>query len=521
MSGRSRWLHDGSVRYLGVLSLLLILSNLYWIKTDSVIYWDEAGHGKTILQIHDVVLNELLHAKAYSAAIHFYNIVSYVYPPLYYLLAQPVTFLFYNSDYSLRFINTLYYLGIIWLTFYLGSMLYDKKTGLISAFIISTYPIIFGLSRVIMLDLLMVLLLLINVILLLKSDFFQNRIYSILYGASFGMGMLTKTLFITFAVVPLIYTLTQRRIRNPKAFANQAVRANILTSIAIAALLASFWYIPNLPTFLYNSSAVGSHDLLNLGPVYSLKSLLFYPISFINNQASLFYAFILMCAFLLSFRTKHYWFLAFLIIGPIAINMLIQHKVAHQTIGILPFAALLSGRFITAIKKGWLQNSVIAIVIFVGVIQYANVTFGLNLADEKNLLPGTDFPIYLWRNEYYVYSRPPLHEDWRVAEILGDIDAVHGNTTSILVLTKKDYFNWLVFSYLDYKRGQVRIFNGEGIIDNIDSFLNGTYNPNTNDVIILDNSTYEKTKDSVLTGFTPLRYYVLPDGSTSLLLENR
>lgn len=78
--------------------------------------------------------------------------ISTYYPPAYHSLVAVAFFIIGPGVTVARFVNLVLLLVLILLTFDLGQRYASRREGLLAAFLISTYPICVGYSRVIYLD---------------------------------------------------------------------------------------------------------------------------------------------------------------------------------------------------------------------------------------------------------------------------------------------------------------------------------------------------------------------------------
>ena len=108
----------------------------------------------------------------------------------------------------------------------IGNQFYGARVGILSAFLVSMFPIVFGHSRIILMDLPLTSMTSLTVYLLLKSRHFSSAYYSLLAGIIFGLAELTKEAAVIFVIPPFIYyflqsiSLKERRktIRNSALF---------------------------------------------------------------------------------------------------------------------------------------------------------------------------------------------------------------------------------------------------------------------------------------------------------------
>ena len=122
------------------------------------------------------------------------------YPPLYHLSLVPFAMVFGFSAYSAVLVNSVY-LGVIILSTYgIGSLINDRRTGLMAAFFVSCYPWLSYVSRTPMIDTMLTAAVALAYYLFLKSKNFEDRFYSLMFAIVFAGGMMVKWTFLIFAL---------------------------------------------------------------------------------------------------------------------------------------------------------------------------------------------------------------------------------------------------------------------------------------------------------------------------------
>jgi 4-amino-4-deoxy-L-arabinose transferase-like glycosyltransferase len=112
------------------------------------------------------------------------------------LLAIPFFSVFGVSHDIAILANQAFFLILIFSTFGLGKILFDRKTGLLAAFLITFYPGVVGFSRVYMLEFPILAISTACVYLLIKSEGFKNFKYSLYFGFAFALGELIRPRFV-------------------------------------------------------------------------------------------------------------------------------------------------------------------------------------------------------------------------------------------------------------------------------------------------------------------------------------
>ncbi len=187
---------------LTVLIVWVFGGNLVWVSLDSVPpAYDFARH----LYISFLYLQ----AFDWSSESLWFDLLNVepFYPPLYHLFLIPFALLFGFSAYSAVLINSIY-LGVTILSSYgIGLLIYDRRTGLMAAFLVSCYPFLSYVSRTPMIDTMLTAAVVLAYCLFLKSKNFEERIYSLLFALVFAGGMMVKWTFLVYVLPAVIIGL--------------------------------------------------------------------------------------------------------------------------------------------------------------------------------------------------------------------------------------------------------------------------------------------------------------------------
>jgi hypothetical protein len=200
--------------------------------------------------------------------------------------------------------NSLFLLILIISMYRIGSILYNKNIGLLSALFTSIFPLVFGQSRNAMLDFPLMAMISLSIYLLLRTNGFCSILYSIFVGVSLGLSQLTKESAIIFIFAPLIYYFLKSyaAVKKKKVILNFMITILVFTAVSAILYLrpsnqhifktyfCKIYYIRNNPDFLYYFKAfkeiIGPYIL-----VLSLPLLLSYFANFKKREKLLFFWF--------------------------------------------------------------------------------------------------------------------------------------------------------------------------------------------------------------------------------------
>jgi 4-amino-4-deoxy-L-arabinose transferase-like glycosyltransferase len=171
---------------LALLILFHLVNNLLWRSSNEVVYgMDRMFHLVTSLAYYDILADRVSASTLFSALTW-----SDYYPPLVHLVAAAFYKVFGVSMDVAALSNSLYLVLFLLALYGIGERLGGPWVGLLSAFVVSMFPIVFSMSRYLYIDFALTALVAVNVCLLLRSDRFERKGYALLYGLSLGLGML-------------------------------------------------------------------------------------------------------------------------------------------------------------------------------------------------------------------------------------------------------------------------------------------------------------------------------------------
>jgi 4-amino-4-deoxy-L-arabinose transferase-like glycosyltransferase len=233
---------------LALLALLIIFhlaNNWLWRASNEVVFgMDRMFHQVTSLAYYDILADDVNPSTLFSALTW-----SDYYPPLVHLTVAAFYKLFGVSMDVAALSNSVYLVLFLLAVYGIGERLGGPWIGLLSAFVVSMFPIVFSMSRYLYVDFALTSLVAVNICLLLRSKRFERKGYALLYGLSLGLGMLTKWTFIAFAGVPLLMVLVSPGVLRPvwRAVQPAAWRGRRFVAAALIGLgLTALWFVPNM-----------------------------------------------------------------------------------------------------------------------------------------------------------------------------------------------------------------------------------------------------------------------------------
>lgn len=353
---------------LAVLFLFHAVNNYIWLSLNNVPPHDDLAYhlaaALDIMRGSNGLISMIARGMNY--------VVVGFYQPLFHIAMAVFNLIFGETIKSATMANSLFILMLLVSVYYTGKRIGDRNAGLLAAFIVMMYPYVFALSRVPLIDFALTAMVALNFCFLLYSDSFSHEVHSLLYGVTFGLGMLTKQVFIFFAVAPLLFTVGSILVNKRSDVRSWS---NLVISLLLAFLIPAYWYLPRLKDLIprYFKAAAGPDT-------FSSGSFIYYFTNLINNQLlSVFFGvFVVACVlwFISRGKTGPKLLLASAIAGAYLFFSLILNKHMKTTTPCLPFFALVSAIGLTGIRNTIVKRSVILLVVVVALVQYFDLSYG-------------------------------------------------------------------------------------------------------------------------------------------------
>lgn len=327
-----------------LLVLFLGITNWIVLKQDNVPFcYDEGGiYATSRIYYHDLIENFTWNLKK---LFYLYWVTTPFYPPLYMLSHLPLFFLFGKSQDVAAMTNTIFLAILIFSIYGIGKKIKDEQTGLFASIIVSTFPVIFGFSRTDFAVIALASLVTLSIYLLLKTENFINREYTILFGISMGLGILTKLTYPIYIAAPLLFYV----LANVKRMTKRQI-GNLFLSLGIGLFISSTWLAPNLIT----GSFFREKQLLLgrlLDEPFATKFSAVY-LKLLWKQLYPVYALLLVICFLffIFLKAKQKYLLLSWFIIPLVFFLPLWHKEARCVFPILPAGGLIISSIIGKIK---------------------------------------------------------------------------------------------------------------------------------------------------------------------------
>jgi len=394
----------GAPVILASLILFHLINNHIWLNLDNTyLILDSNEHFLFSLDIFNRIKDNLI---SFIANAHFPARWHGIFAGY---LTAPFYFLFGTSQDSGVMINSFTFLLILILSTYgIARVIAGKKAGLLAAFTISMYPLIFNHLRIYMLDLPLTAMVALSIFLLLKTGGFSNKTFSWLFALAASAGLLTKFNYLGFIIGPLGLEIF-KSIRTNQYSKKRLFPRLFFLLLIILALISWFykikvWYIFARfyeCSWLYPSYGLSLQSLLDWLATgfrfitWCLKEL-------VNNILSFFFfiMFLFGSAVFSRNRFSYKGILWLWIAVPILFLSLLFHYpvIDRYLMPILPAFAIITGIGLTAIKQTTGRRITISLIILFGLLQFFAISYNLSFLPRR-LSPGGFSDIYLFRRD--------------------------------------------------------------------------------------------------------------------------
>jgi len=482
------------------------------------------------------------------------------YPPFYHLSLIPLSFIF-GFTLDIGVIGNSFYMVIMALSIYgIGKILYTRNTGLIAAFLVSSYPLIVSMSREYIISVMLTTMTTLAYYLFLKSENFENKKYSLWFSFIFAVGLMVKWTFFIYVLpavlaglwgekidvkdrliqfvfyigmiaallivpffiliigaqrwIPLIleFLLIWALVKHfPKTSLSAQKTLNLILLSCISVLICFPWYAHNLINILIGVSKFAfPSSVLKGSMVWDLGIWAFY-LEVISRQMG----YPLMTIFVITFflyifkKDRFNWILFAWAILPIIVFTFVNNKGARYTMPSLPPMALITAVVLTQVKNISLRKIFYSIT---GITTLVTILY-------NGFIPKPAFLPYLGQGNL------PVTQLWPINAMLDDIieEAKPEKGEQIIVRTLANYKYFQRGAFRDFAvfRGLPIVMKGvkRNVGEMTDFFItrSGDFSSQSPNAI---NSINLLTKDPALTKtFKLFRSYPLPDGNLGLLYK--
>ena len=419
---------------IGAIVCFYAINNFIWLRQNTFPGGpDEACHLTLSLRCFKVI-----DATIKSVAPNFSTFTTGHWPPFYHISSAILNLWLGSSYIASAMVNILYFIILLFSLYFIGAKLFDKNVGILAALFISLYPMIFRYSRFFGPDFALTAMICLSVCLLLYTEYFRDKIFSVLFGISLALGMLTKWTFILFLIGPLTYTLLQMFFLKAGQISIKNSFLNFIRAIVLGILLSLFWYLPafdivtkRIELFLkhraFYNPAINGGELKPAQYLPQLDKFLDYLRILINEQVSLlFFAIFLLAIVFYFIKRRNKLFLILWYAIPYFFLSLSTHKEGRFMLPSLPVIALISAAGLQSIgSKKW-KNFLCFTIIILGLFQFIDITYNSNREGKafsfQMPLLGTIHTLYSPIAEHNRwFCGAPEKKDWKMSKVANSI----------------------------------------------------------------------------------------------------
>ncbi len=429
------------------------LVNYFWLRIDTrPPFWDTAGHAAVAIEYASFP-----YLTNTSAAFHSV-LNTGIYPPLLYFLSIPFAKLMQPTIDVLLWANSLFVGILIISTYGIAAKIDKPTTGLLAAFLISFYPIVYGLSRHYLLDIPLTAAVSLSICLLIYVDNFEKWFMAIIFGVSLGLGMLTKWTFVVFVAGPFLITI----IHHLTNFTVQKLR-NLGLALIVAGCIALPWYIYKFEGLLDYLSVTITYGGIEKDPtVGTWLTWRYYIQSLVEHQLLWPFTVLFIIGlglFLWHNKNRQQAILLLIwILVPYLLFSLFSNKDIRYTLPYLPAIAVITALGLVRIRHPLNRRVGLILVLSYTFIQFSGLSFGLSqklpmgwLAPRVSLHLGS-ISLTLYAESVHIASAP-RPENWQTQTILDDIIAdasewsAQHQTLTVAILPNAPFFEPQGFIY--------------------------------------------------------------------------
>lgn len=417
-------------------------------------------------------------------------------------------------------------------TYGIASKIFGRRTGILAAFILSVSPGFFTLSRRFSPEFAVIGLVALTIYFLIRSDNFHNRIYSILFGFSFGLCMITKESAFAFIPGALIYVIykhivlyrSQNNFRPPKILLINL----FLSFLAFAIVAVPIYWTYRERAFLrildiaYSQKVRESYNMVE---PYSLAGLTFYFRYLFNYAFGRIFVICSVFGSILALRNKitYKGFIFWWLIGAYILLCTTITRFSEYALPLLVPLAILSAYGVNQLFKSKFKKRLFIIFIIVwGCARFLLISFPIQAGLSsrpyyQNLILPENF-----RQSY------PKTEDWKAEELIDYISNNKNNKkaiSSIHIGANLRPFSPTVLEYVSVLKRENFVFYG--------------YNAGINSILACDfvvvksgqNQGISYTPEDVEELISKLeasgnfvilpRKFLLPDGSEAVVYKRK
>lgn len=419
---------------LGLIAAFFLTNNLIWLFLDTLPpSWDQSAHASFCL--------DYLRIFSSPTRLSFTKIlqVSTYWPPFFHLSSVPLLLLFGFSFDAVAATNFIYLVVLVFSVYKIGEYFFNEKVGIGAVLITLFYPMVYALSRDILLDFALLAMVALALFTILMSKGGMDRRWSWLLGVVLAFSLLTKWTALLFVIGPLFAVFIKNWITE-KPLRKKAVLA-LGIAVLVFLVIVLPWYLKNLKEFSKQAeTALFVDSSLQRDPTLFFQSMTWYGNALINSLISkplILFSILGLAGYVLWVRKwEGHLFLLSWILPAFIVFAVIPNKDGRYIVPLLPALGILTSAGLCALPWRGAKRAVWMLLLLTAIIHFYGISFG--------------WPTKIAHN----FAYPPLKQDWKVEEILGTLqDSFPDRPVALAVLPNLEYFNPIVFKlYVNMKK---------------------------------------------------------------------
>lgn len=239
-----RWARWAPILVLGGLILFHAINNWIWLNKNVMTRgWDRAA-----ALVNSLYYNQTLSHFSFQTLFTALT-QDQIRPPLFGLSMALMYKPFGTSPDVAVMVNSLYLVMLVLATYGIGARLRGRSLGMLAAVLVSLTPLLFAMSRYSYFEFSLTAFVILSIYLLLASQRFEKRGYSLILGVSLGLGVLIKRTFPIFVLGALMVVVLQAKLPG-KLWTGLRARPRLRwrdlgLAIVGGGLLSALWVLPN------------------------------------------------------------------------------------------------------------------------------------------------------------------------------------------------------------------------------------------------------------------------------------
>lgn len=401
--------HDKYIFLLTILSFVFLASVVrYGLRSFKIPEWDEQHYMRMATEFYRLIKYHL----SFNTPYDMLQVVPFRQPG-YPFLIVPFLFIFglSNSYFWGIFVNGLLYVASILGIYFITRNFLSKLASFLASFIFAFYGWTLLHLHLTYSETATSAFTIWTILFLIKSNYFQNRKYSLLFGLFLGLGLLVKWIVIVYVLGPLLYVFYQ--IIRKQTLKKKALLIHAGLAFVIAIVVSFYPYYQNyywIFQYFYGHREGGpmwqivSEQERNPLSVYSLT---FYLNSF--AQLGIFYFILIIVGFIMSFRKKSN-------LKPILLTVIISYffsafallKAERHIIPIYPYLAILSASIFDYITNKRFKILLVAFTLILSITSFIGSVWGKGPMKQSLYSLPIELPFGQMKKIYLTtFGRPP------------------------------------------------------------------------------------------------------------------